>query len=558
MNAFKKIALWLVLVGCLIAALYGQFLHNPIVFDDLYFFMRDNDGHSSIEKYAYSSTLSLRALPYATLAWNAKLFGFALPPFRIENLLLHWLVVVALALFVLRLYRAVLPATSVSENTRVSTAVLIVVSLFALHPLAVYAVGYLVQRSIVLATLFSVLALWSYLHGCENRSKHWLWSSVAWYFLATHSKEHVIMLPFVITAMTILMHADWRARMLKIWPVFAGYIAVALLTFAQIRGVLGHSYEINAGEMLETTAPQYAYIHSILTQSWLFFKYGLLWLLPNPAWISVDMREPFAQGIFSVYGLALLAYLSYGLIALRLLFKRGHTGLIGFALLFPWLMFMTEFSSVRIQEIFVLYRSYIWGVGGVMLLPLLLIKLNARLTLLVSVLILATFFMLSMERLASFSNSILLWDDAEKLVKDRQSLPGMSRIYYNRGTEWLKIDRADRAVPDLVVSTGLNPSLSAGFGNLGLAYSKNGQNRLAIQAFSRAIKLDQAQKAPENFRYFYGRAIAYKANGQQQAADNDYQVSCQLTGKVGCDKVSLAEPVKINSSISGSLPLHQR
>ena len=107
MNQASKVTLWAVLIGVLNALLYVQFLQNPIVFDDMYFFMLDNAGHSAIEKYANPSWLELRALPYATLAWNASLFGFDLPPFRIENLLLHWMVVVILALFVLRLYRMI-------------------------------------------------------------------------------------------------------------------------------------------------------------------------------------------------------------------------------------------------------------------------------------------------------------------------------------------------------------------------------------------------------------------------------------------------------------------
>lgn len=358
MSESKKITLWLVLAGALIAALYGQFLHNPIVFDDLYFFMLDNEGHSAIEKFSSPALWDLRALPYATLAWNSVLFGFDLLPFRIENLLLHWAVVAAMGLFVLNLYRVALPSTNLSgEKTGVMSAVLIVISLFAVHPLAVYAAGYLVQRTIVMATLFSILSLYAWLRGCGAQNRVWLWGSVALYFLATHSKEHVIMLPAVMVAMTVLVHADWRTRVLRNWPVFAGYAAIALLTIAQIRGVLGHSYEIYASEMLSSAQSEHAWLYSLLTQSWLFFKYGLLWLLPNPNWISVDMREPMAQGVFSVYGLALLAYLLYGYAAIRLLFKRGKLGLIGFALLFPWLMFATEFSTVRVQEIFVLYRS---------------------------------------------------------------------------------------------------------------------------------------------------------------------------------------------------------
>lgn len=232
MNSTKKLSLWMLLAGVLIAALYGQFLHNPIVFDDLYFFLQDNEGHSAIEQFATPQPLALRALPYATLAWSAQWLGFDLLHFRIENLLLHWLVVMAMALFALRLYRAVLPAAVPNENTSRMVAILSVVSLFAIHPLAVYGAGYLVQRSIVMATLFSVLALTAYLHGSERRSSIWLWASVALYFLATHSKEHVVMLPAVVVAMTVLLHEDWRARLRQQWMVLLAFAAVGLFAYA--------------------------------------------------------------------------------------------------------------------------------------------------------------------------------------------------------------------------------------------------------------------------------------------------------------------------------------
>lgn len=519
-----------------VGLLYGGFLHNPIVFDDMYLFIVDNEGHSAIEQFATRQLTDLRMLPYATLAWTTKLAGFDLLPLRIENLLLHGCVVMVLALFVLRLYRAVLPG-SASANSM--PAVFIVAGLFALHPVAVYAVAYLAQRTIVMATLFSVLTLWAYLHGSAERSKFWLWLSVALYFLATHSKEHVVMLPFVIAAMTILLHEDWRARLRENWLVFLAYAAVGLLTLYQIRYAVGNAYELNSSEMLEGGWSEHAQLYSVLTQCWLFFKYGLLWLLPNFRWMSVDMREPLAQGVFSVYGLALSAYLLYGVLAIRLLTRRGQAGLIGFAMLFPWLMFMTEFSTVRIQEIFVLYRSYLWAIGGVILLPMLLMRLNVRVTVMVSLLFAATLFMISIERLSTFSHPVLLWEDAAKLVADRQELPGAGRIHFNLGLAWMNAGVLDRALPELQTATRLSPWLSAAFANLGVAYSRQHQHALAIQAYSRAIELDQQHKAAPNAMNYYNRALSYEAQQQWREAMIDYKVSCLLTGKTGCDKTNL-------------------
>lgn len=545
MSDTKKISIWAALIALVITALYGQFLYNPIVFDDLYFFLQDADGHSAIAKFASLSMGDLRGLPNATLAWTAEIFGFGLPPFRIGNFLLHFFVVIGLAFFLSRLYQVVLhKGVEVGgERTGRLVAVLIAVSLFALHPLTVYAVGYLVQRTIVMATLFSVLALWAYLHGHEKRNTIWLWGSVGLYFLATHSKEHVIMLPVIVVAMVVLVSPDWRVHLRKQWPIFAGYAAVALLTLVEAWGVLSHAYEINADEMLanvsasagQESAVVPTLLLSILTQSYLFFKYLFLWVLPSPAWQSVDMREPFAHGFFSIYGVALLAYLAYGIVALRLLLRRGQLGVIGFAMLFPWLLFMTEFSTVRIQEVFVLYRSYVWAIGGVIILPLLLMRLNGRLAMLLSVLFAGVLFMLSMERLATFSHPVLLWDDAEKLVTDRQSLPGVDRIYYNRGTELLKAEMFDRALVDLQTAVKLNPKWPEPVANLGLTYSKIGQNELAVQSFSQAIALAQKYKGQERAKYYSGRAAAYEALGKSREAAADYQMVCRITGRE-CDK----------------------
>jgi hypothetical protein len=521
-----------------IAALYGQFLHNPIFFDDMYYYMNNSLGQPVILKYASFSLFDIRALPFATMAWTANILGFNLPPLRIENLLMHWLVAATLLLFTSHLYRAVLPSVQTNENTRMGVAILIAVGLFSLNPIAVYAVGYLVQRSILMATLFSLLSLWSYLLGSAKQNLTLMWTSVALYFLATHSKEHVIMLPFVIVALTVLIHEDWLAHLRRNWTVFAGYIFVALFTVAQVRGYLGNAYENYSGDMLEDIQNKHAFFSSVLTQSWLFFKYGLLWLFPNPNWLSIDMREPFADVYFSVYGIALLAYLVYGVVAMRLLFKRGAAGLAGFALLFPWLMFATELSTVRIQEIFVLYRSYVWALGGVFLLPLVFMQFNARLAVLVSSLIAATFFMVSMERLSSFSHPVLLWGDAEKLVKDKPALPGVWRIYFNLGTSYMNMGRIDKAVPNMEKAAQLNPKLSVIQGRLASNYYKSGQKELAIQAFTRAITLDKEQKLPPDVHYYAGRAKAYETQGELAKAVLDYKVTCQLE-KIGCDKLSL-------------------
>ncbi len=516
----------------LVAALYGQFLWNPIVFDDLYFFMLDNEGNQPVSSYHFA-LFELRSLPYATLAWTKAWFGLDLINFRVGNLLLHAAVVLALFSFLSTLFSAVYGDHN-QEGLSPRLAAFFAALLFALHPVATYAAGYLVQRTIVMATLFSLLTLLVYVHGSVRQKPLWLWMSVPFYFLAVFSKEHAIMLPAVLLALTVLLHDDWLAKLKQRWSLFAALAAISVFILLTRKGLLGSVYELEAANMLGDV--KLAYPLSVTTQTWLFFKYALLWIFPNPAWMSMDMREPFAQSLFSPYLVAAACFVAWGAGAFWLLLKRGRAGLAGFALLFPWLMFFTEFSSVRIQEVFVLYRSYLWAVGAFCLLPIIIAKLNKRMASFILGILALAMFLISMERLQTLSHPVLLWNDAEKLVKDRTDLPGAYRIYYNRGTELIHIDKPDQAIADLQQSIALNKDFVEAHGNLGAAYFKKGDWLNAAASFSQAIEIAQREGKSLSPRFIHGRAQAFEKMGDLQKAQADYKESCRLANR-GCDKL---------------------
>lgn len=534
MNNPKQInGLPYLLLVALITVLYGQFLWNPIVFDDMYFFLQDDQGNQPVSSHHFE-LLQLRSLPYATLAWTKAWFGLDLINFRVGNLLLHAAVVLSLFGFLSRLFSVILNDTR-SQTLSPQWTAFFSALLFAIHPVSTYAVGYLVQRTIVMATLFSLLALVVYVKGSTQKKPIWLWLSVPLYYLAVFSKEHAIMLPAVMMTLTVLMHNDWQDKLKQRWGIWLALLVIAIMVVLSRKGLLGAVYEINAPEML--LEAKLAYPLSVLTQAWLFFKYMFLWVLPNPAWMSIDMREPFAPAIFSHYLVAAVCFLVWGIGAIWLLLKRGLPGLAGFGLLFPWLMFMTEFSSVRIQEVFVLYRSYLWVPGLFCLLPVVTYSLKGRSAALVLAAIVLTMFPLSMGRLMTLSHPVLLWGDAEKLVKERPDLPGVDRIYYNRGTQLIHVNKPDAAIADLKQAIALSPEFVEAYGNLGAAYIKNSDWLNAVAAFSQAIEIAKRKGKMISARHFHGRAQALEALGQLEKAQADYSESCRL-GKRACDKVT--------------------
>lgn len=525
---YWKIPILLLLTACL----YVPFLSNPIVFDDLAFFAPDAQGGIGISSYHFNF-LEIRSLPYSSFSWGG---ASEIAQYRIGNLILHMAVTSVLFLFVRALLGAIKLEHDVSSHRDLMA--FFAALLFSLHPVAVYTTGYLIQRTTLMATLFCLLAMLAYLRGSVRESRIGLWGCIPFYYLAVFSKEHAVMLPAVLLALTILLHEDWRQKLKQRWAIFFVLGLIVALVIAAKKGVIGSLYEPNVLDLLDTSNVEQAHTLSVLTQSWLFFKYALLWLLPNPAWMSIDMREPFASEICSSYLVSFLLFLSWGAVAFWLLLRRGRWALLGFALLFPWLMFMTEFSTVRAQEVFVLYRSYMWSVGAACALPLILYRLNFRMTVILLSALAIAMFPISLERLSSFSHPVLLWEDAEKLVMGRDDLPGAYRIYYNSGTDLLRIGDYDKAIPKLIRAIELKPGFPIAYGNLGAAYYKKGQSEAALKAFTRAIELasmSQGKSSPAKF--YYGRAMTYEQMGDRIQAEFNHRAGCDAGEVQACNAI---------------------
>ena len=532
----------------LVTALYGQYLWNPLVFDDTNPFLVDGAGHQPISAQRFS-LWQLRSLPNASLAWTLAVFGQSLIYFRLGNLLLHAAVVLALYGFILQLRQAWAGTEGVTavaatgpppgreDGRRADAGIAFAAALlFALHPVAVYAAGYLVQRTMLLATLFSLLALWVYARGIWQRSTGWRWLALPLYYLALFSKEHAVMLAVVFPLLSVALAPDWRARLhADKWLLLALW-ALALVVVVMKKQILGAVYEGDAGALLAQMPLRHPWPSSVLTQCWLFFRYLGLWLVPNTAWMSVDLRVPIAASWRSAYVLAGVVFLAWGALGAALLLRRGRAGLAGLAMLFPWLMFWTELASVRVQEPMVLYRSYLWMAGALAFAAALPPAALLRRHLLLPVGVVAVLLTgLSMERLQTFSHPYLLWDDAEKLVHGRTDLPGAARIYYNRGNELLRLKRPGPARADLLRALQLQPGFAAAYGNLGACYLADALWRDAQAAFAQAIALNARAGKPPEARYYLGRARAYEQLGQPRQAQLDYQMVCRISGR-DCDK----------------------
>ena len=295
---FSPLVLLTLGLALVLCGVYATGLHNALIFDDA----RLTDG-TVVQGYGGAAAFNWRRwLSYSSFIWLG-LDGEVFTAQRVFNLLLHLGVCASVFALFAQLVQ-LLPLNGQDEEearARRRAAVLVGVVVFALNPVAVYAVGYLIQRSIVMATGFAVLSCACLVRGLLMRGAvAWAWYAGALLAgaLAVLSKEHALMLPL----MAVVLYVYVRRPSAKHMAVMSslGVVALAVcaaLMWKALGNIVGAATMDDTSEaylaQLNALHPgfaQQAYALSLINQAALFFVYGALWLLPNPGWMAMDLR----------------------------------------------------------------------------------------------------------------------------------------------------------------------------------------------------------------------------------------------------------------------------
>lgn len=512
-------------LGIVIAtlALYGSSLHNPPFFDDKNFFERGLLETIFLDGFVFGS----RWLPYFSMAWVNLLFEDSILAQRSVSLAIHLLTAFVLYSLVKQVSKHVVPYQS---NERAALAAGL---LFVLHPVAVYAVGYMIQRTILMATLFGLLSLSAYFDGLVTRKKAYFVFSALFYLLSAFSKEHAVLIPAVALALTPLAEPLNRRTWRRLVLPFGLFTPITLLIVLQSWGLIGQVYEPFSASLVqihfETHNPIYIWGLSVMTQATLFFKYLGLMFAPWPGWMSIDMRVPIATELWDTkYVFGIVAFIAYGLVSLVWLLKGGRRGLIGFALLAPWLQFLVEFSAVRIQEPFVLYRSYLWMAPLFLLIPAATGKLSDAQFWSIVLIIALAFVVASSDRLKTFSGNYALWDDAVRKLPDERAM-GSARTYSNRAAWNIKRGAFQDAIEDSTRALNVNPQFRDAYQNRSWAHVKLGEHEAALRDANTLIYL-----YPQDPKVYTVRAGIYRNMGNLELAIADYKHACQQKSTEAC------------------------
>ena len=498
-----------------VVVVYLPSLGNVLVFDDNIL-----SGGQVFADYWNPFALKPRSLSYSSFSWVHALAPDAWWLQRLLNIAVHAAVVAMLWRFYSKLLASLQLSPGEVATKQTEWAMLAGVAWFALNPTAVYAVAYLAQRSILMATFFSLLSLWAVLQALAvQRRRFWLLAIIA-YVAAMMSKEYALALPLVAMALIVIVKRPSRQQIIKFGGIGLLLVAVAAyLLYRRYGDIIGKPFDETSLAyvlQMEAVAPgvkALAYPLSILNQMWLFFEYGCRWFLPSTGMMSIDLRPPFPARLTSEpHLLGAIGYLFLLLASSVLMLRyRGRLALFGFCLFAPLVLFVSEFSTVWIQDPFVLYRSYLWAIAVPGMIYLLASYLSRRTLAGMAVVVAVIFLWQATERIASLRTELSVWNDAVAKLPPELVI-GKSRAYLNRGQAYQLASQNTRALRDYQRATAFGDA-GDGLLNAGTILLAAGRVREALEAFDGA-----KARGHVSATLSLNRGTALVALGQPQAA----------------------------------------
>ena len=537
----------MVVLGCF---LYIPFLENPLIFDDINIF------HTAVLTQAAIAPWELgpRGLPYFTLGWVQTQIG-SMSTHRVLSLGLHLLV--SYQLF--RFLETVLPPDPESarhphdanEAAPTHWLAVLIAAAFLCHPVATYAAGYLVQRTTVCATLFTLLCLRCLLPALRQNRIGLAASAAVWASLAILSKEHSVAVPVASLCLVLLVpNPDWKTA--KTGGLFL-LMSLPAMVFALRTSLhaVGHGYEPGLQEMESElhALPSFSggyerWLFSASHQAELFFSYWRQWLLPDLRDMSIDLRVDFLRPWNHAKAWMWIgAWACAPLIGVAVSLKMRRYKLAAFALAFTAVLFTVELGTVRLQEPYVLYRSYIWSIGYCTFAAALFAQIPGRLGLICLALAIPLLLLQSRDRLSSFQTPLALWQDAAaKLPK--LEIAGSGRILFNLGRERFRsgdVESAKNLIDQAVLLSPQNGSYRIARANALLRLARPAEALLDLEIAKKAL--------PRDGRLLFAEYLALSALGRSAEAQSSL-VNAELHGSLAA-KSELARLRSLQGSTAG-------
>jgi tetratricopeptide (TPR) repeat protein len=439
--------------------------------------------------------------------------------FQWTNLLIHAIG----ALLVFALLKTLLGRRA--SNTLVAACAFFGAAWWALHPIQVQAVTYIVQRMASLAAVFVLAAVLAYVKGRLDSEQRWRWLSLAAVcgLLAALTKENAWILPLllILAEFGVVRESGRLVRNRVDWVLILAPAAVALY--------LGGSLLSGTGPFAEWVQRAYdgrpfTLGERLLTQPRVivFHFSQLAW--PLPGRFSIEHALPLSRSLFDPASTlpAILLVCGWIGLGLRCLLTPARR-LAGFFMLWVPATLVVESSVIGLELVFE-HRMYLPSVGIAGLLAMALRWSLSRPA--AAARAVATTFSVALITglLAATLLRVPVWaSDVTLLEQARRHAPDSPRVVGNLGVAYLNADRLDEARDFLLRAVELDPQWPKAWYNLALWLTRTDDLIAAETAFLRTLEL-----APTSVPAWLGLGDLYRDSGRPRDARAAYSEALRV------------------------------
>lgn len=452
-NLLSDARIWCAFLLLLVGMAFWPGLSGDFIFDDWSSLVENKrvqidtlDGESlkrAATSFEPGGTFGARPLSMLGFGLNHAVHGLDPWGYKLASLIVHLINTLLVFLLVRRVAQRVAPETltrSIAGSSIVPVAANpvmvagVVALLWAIHPLQVSSVLYVVQRMETLSITFVLLALLAYLRGRTNqiggmRGWPWLVACVPLVVMGWAAKESAVLFPAFALALelTVLGFSARNPSTARHWRwVFSLSTAMAVLVFFLL--VVPHywSAETIAGRNFNTA-------ERLLTQSRALCLYLWQILLPLPGSMPFYYDSyPVSQGLFAPVTTLLASVFLLGLLASAFML-RTRNPLYSLGVLLFFAAHAITSNVVPLELVFE-HRNYFALLGVLLALTGLFLKIPVRDRFAaqwgVVALIGGMFLFLTVLRTATWGNELHLASDlADKNPLSARASSGLATIY---------------------------------------------------------------------------------------------------------------------------------
>ena len=485
-----------IIAGFTLFVYWGIQNHQFLNFDDDMYVISNYHVRNGINladiKWAFSfnGASYWHPLTWLSLMLDCQLFGLKAGSLLSENVALHILNALLLFLIILRMTGARFKAA-------------LVALLFALHPLNVESVAWLVERKTVLSTLFLFGAIYTYLYYADQKKK-WQYALIMFlYACGLMSKPAILTFPVLliildywplkrfkaIDSSCVIGEDNRKKPMNKFLSVCKSGSAILIyekLPFAilSVISVLISMYSLFSNQMIihNSTIPVYLRIYNLFISIFQYL-YCILWP------VDLSIFYPFPRIFVILYFLA--ALLAVVLITIMTFITREKR---------PWLIAGWLWFLIALLPASGLIQAGLWPAiaNRFMYLPLIGFfiivvweadeRLKGRysdlLKGIICVAAICYFAFLARVQNLYFSNSYSLFHRSLEIVEDN------ALALNNIGAALSSLGKYDEAMKYFARGIKLYPTKAGYYQNYGVCLSEKGDYKNAITYFKKAISLD--------------------------------------------------------------------